>query len=364
MNTEMQSVRAFAPGRIEILGNHTDYNEGYVLSMAIDLGITASLTPRADRNLLLRSEQSDDAVMAPLDGEIATTKTWADYALGVVQQLISRGVKIGGCDILYSSNLPQGAGLSSSAALEVSTAVGLSALFGGNFKSLELAKLCRAAENDFVGVGCGLLDQVSSLFGEESHAISLDCRSETVETIPMPENYRWLVISSAVKHALTGGEYNERRKQCHEAARILKIPALRDANLVMLGEPGLSDVVRRRAMHVVGENQRVLEGIDFLRSGSMQEFGSLMYSSHESSRTNFENSTPELDQLVEIARKTAGVLGARLTGGGFGGAILCLVKADQAESIGMAIAEQYKEQSGHATEPIICKSSAGARVLR
>ncbi|MEO8204770.1 MAG: galactokinase [Chthoniobacterales bacterium] len=359
----MEKIRAFAPGRIELLGNHTDYNDGYVLSMAIDLGITAHFTPRPDQNLLLHSEQSDDGVLTPLEGEIAPTKTWADYSLGVVKQLRKRGLQIGGCDILYSSNLPQGAGLSSSAALEVSTAVGLSALFKGEIGKLDLAKLCRAAENDFVGVGCGLLDQVSSLYGEENHAIFLDCRKETVETIPMPEGYRWLVVSSAVKHALTGGEYNERREQCHEAARFLGVPTLRDAKIAMLGNPGLSDVVRRRAMHILGENQRVQEGINFLRQGAMQDFGALMYASHESSRTNFENSTPELDQLVEIARKTPGVCGARLTGGGFGGAILCLVKTQQAEAVGSAIADQYKEQSGHVTVPIICKSSAGARVL-
>ncbi|MEO8207370.1 MAG: galactokinase [Chthoniobacterales bacterium] len=365
MNTETPSVRAFAPGRIEILGNHTDYNDGYVLSMAIDLGITATLKSRSDRNLQLHSEESDDGVMTPLDGEIAATKTWADYSLGVVKQLLARGVPVAGCDILYTSDLPQGAGLSSSAALEVSTAVGLTALAGGSTLSkLDLAKLCRAAENDFVGVGCGLLDQVSSLFGEESHAIFLDCRKETVETIPMPEEYRWLVISSAVPHALTGGEYNERREQCQEAARLLGVPALRDAKIIMLGSTELPDVVRRRAMHIVGENERVQEGIDFLRRGAMQDFGALMFASHESSRTNFENSTPELDQLVEIAKKTPGICGARLTGGGFGGAILCLAKVDQAETAGWSIAEQYKEQTGHVTVPIICKSGAGARVLR
>ncbi|MEO6845747.1 MAG: galactokinase [Chthoniobacterales bacterium] len=360
----MQGVRTFAPGRIELLGNHTDYNEGYVLSMAIDLGITADAKVRSDRNLLLHSEQSDDGALIPLDAELSPTKTWADYPLGVLKELLKKGVKLGGCDISFSSNLPLGTGLSSSAALEVSTALAFLGLFGEKLDKLEIAKLCRAAENNFVGVGCGLLDQVSSLFGAANHAIFLDCRSEEVEQIAMPPDYRWLVIPCAVKHELTGGEYNERREQCYEAAKRLGVPALRDANMAMLGgDIGMSDVVRRRAMHIVGENQRVQAAIPYLRKGDMKDFGALMYASHESSRTNFENSIPELDQLVDIARKTPGVLGARLTGGGFGGAILCLVDEAAAEAAGHAIAGKYRDQTAHSTTPIVCQSGAGAQIL-
>jgi galactokinase len=224
----------------------------------------------------------------------------------------------------------------------------------------ELAKLCRKAENEFVGVNCGLLDQVSSIFGRQGHAIFLDCRAETVETVPLPEGTSLVIVNSGVKHALTGGEYNERREMCFAAARAMGVPALRDANFEMLNQAEMPELVRRRAAHVVGENDRVFRALPLLKAGDSTGFGALMTASHESSRSNFENSTEELDALVEIAIAVPGVFGARLTGGGFGGAIVALVESGEADAIAAEIAESYQSKTGHCGAALVCHPGQGA----
>jgi len=353
---------AFAPGRIELLGNHTDYNDGFVLSAAIDRGVTISGAATDDGVVTLRSLLFDEEVRGPL-GNIAplTDQPWANYPLGVVWCLSEKGCALRGFRAEFSSTLPTGAGLSSSAAMEVATAIFLTKLFGTNVAPMELAKLCRRAENEFVGVNCGLLDQVSSVFGRAHHAVFLDCRAETVELVPFPENVELLVAHSGVRHALTGGEYNERRAQCFAAAKALGVSALRDASSDQLAAAPLDPVVRRRATHIVGENERVLAGIDCLRRGDVADFGRLMFESHESSRVNFENSTPELDALVEITRGEPGVFGARLTGGGFGGATVSLVEKARAQSIAESVAKKYRDRTGNVSDTWVCDISDGAR---
>ncbi len=352
------AFRAFAPGRVEILGNHTDYNGGVVLSAALDVGITAAGALRSDGVIRLRSSEVEEVtVQLP---SLHPAGSWSDYPLGVVKLLREAGAAIPGLDAEFSSTLPVGSGLSSSAALEVATAVLMMELTGFSLSALDTAKLCRRAENEFVGVNCGLLDQVSSIFGAAGQVIFLDCRDETISTIPFPDEAALVVINSGVKHALTGGEYNERRENCFQAARLMRVPALRDVTPDQLSKARLPDRVHRRAMHVVGENARVFQAREALLNGNMEALGNLMTESHHSSCVNFENSAPELDLLVETARAIPGVWGARLTGGGFGGSIVALVTHNQAERAAMEIVRVYNASSHHHGSALVCRPGDGA----
>jgi galactokinase len=360
----MSSTACFAPGRVELLGNHTDYNEGYVLSASIPYGITAVGSLRDDGNIHLSTGMGNGLECeVSANAPFVRTGAWSDYPLGVCGALREAGFGIGGFNAEFSSTLPPGAGLSSSAALEVSTILLLAKLHGISLPGMELAKLCRRAENEYVGVQCGIMDQVSSLFGKRDEAVFLDCRAATVSTIPFPHEVSLLLIQSGVPHALVGGEYNERREHCFSAARALGVPFLRDANAEMLAEAPLSDLERRRAAHIIGENDRVLQTLALIARGDVAGVGSLMNASHESSRLNFENSTPELDLLVAIATATPGIYGARLTGGGFGGAIVALVARAASDAAGMSIAAEYERQSGHRTTVLPCDLANGALAL-
>lgn len=355
----MLSAKSFAPGRVELLGNHTDYNGGVVLSAATHLGISAHGKTRDDGKVVLTSDGIEGVVCADL-GNLKPADSWSDYPLGVTQVLKDAGYPVQGYEADFSSTLPLGAGLSSSAALEVCTALLLSRLFNFQIDPLPLAKLARKAENEFVGVSCGLLDQVSSVFGEKERAIFLDCRAESVETIPFPKGVGLIIINSGVKHALTGGEYNERRDQCFEAARIMGVPALRDVTSEQLEAAKMPDIVKRRARHIVGENERVFAALEFLRAGDAAGFGKLMSASHQSSIENFENSTPELDAIVSIAKTQKGIYGARLTGGGFGGAVVALADNDAYDTVAPIIAEEYKKVTGHTAATYRCEIGDGA----
>ncbi len=360
----MQSIIAHAPGRVELLGNHTDYNQGVVLSAAIDHGVTVHGGARNDGQIVLTSQALDKRLSVPVKGfQKQSEESWANYALGVVQVFASRGFEISGFEMEIVSDLPIGAGLSSSAAIEVATATFLRKLFHWQIEPLDLAKYCRQAENEFVGVNCGLLDQVSSVFGKRNASIFLDCREETVQTIPFPDDLALLITHSGVKHALVGSEYNERREQCFSAAKKLGVAALRDVTSGELEDSRdkLTNLEYRRAGHVVGEIERVNQGIEFLRTGNARGFGELMFASHESSRTNFENSTDELDVLVHIAREDDFVHGSRLTGGGFGGATVSLIEAKEAEHIADRISEKYKKETGIECRTFLCEIDDGAR---
>ncbi|MGC1482016.1 MAG: galactokinase [Chthoniobacterales bacterium] len=349
----------FAPGRVELLGNHTDYNQGVVLSAALDLGTTIS-GERTDNGIVtLESEGFGGVELALADG-LTKSGQWSDYALGVVAVMRREGFPVDGFTAKVSSNLPVGAGLSSSAALEVATAVFLRDLFELEIDRMGIAKLCRRAENEFVGVNCGLLDHVSSVFGEAGRAVHLDCRDETVRTIAFPDEVDLLIINSGGHHELSGGEYNERREQCIEAAEGLGVSSLREATPQMLRDADLSDLARRRAAHVIGEIERVEAAVDLLGSGDVEGFGQLLSASHRSSMENFENSTPELDQLVEVALLQEGVLGSRLTGGGFGGATVSLVRSENVEAARRAILSEYKSRTGIETVAFRCRIGEGA----
>jgi galactokinase len=338
---KMKSIAAYAPGRAELLGNHTDYNEGYVLAIAVDRGTTLTGQPREDRLLSLRSREMEKSVEIDLD-QLAAEKVedWARYTLGVVDVFRRQGLPLGGFSAEITSTLPMGAGLSSSASLENAAGLFLLDAFGGTLPPLQIAKYSQMAEHDFVGVRCGLLDQISSLMSHANHATFIDCRTFDVRHLPLSGHVSFVLAQSGVKHALVAGEYNERRSDCEAAARALGVKALRDATTAQLLDRRceMPERIYQRARHITGENERVLAGSAALEAGDLQKFGALMYVSHESSRTFFENSCPELDRLVEAARQIPGVYGARLSGGGFGGATINLVEKGREEEVVRALA--------------------------
>jgi galactokinase len=361
----MHAVSVHAPGRVELLGNHTDYNEGYVLSAAIDRGVTILGSHRSDKKIVLASPAFDaGAFECDLTHVVRSeTKPWANYPLGVVRCFLEENLPIGGGFAAeISSDVPPGAGLSSSAALEVATAKLLMKLFNIHIEPMRMAKLCRRAENEFVGVHCGLLDQITSVFGRRHHAIFIDCRTEAVEPVAFPDGVELLIAHSGVTRVLSGGEYNERRARCFDAAERLAAIALRDISSADLerAKDSLPPLSYRRARHVVGENERVLRGVEFLKRGDAKSLGELMFESHESSRVHFENSTPELDALVAIAREEPGVLGSRMTGGGFGGASVSLVRRDAAAAAAANIATEYRERTGNICQTWLCETADGA----
>ena len=336
----MKSLATYAPGRAELLGNHTDYNEGFVLAIAVDRGTTLTGQVREDRVLSLRSRELKQSMEIGLD-QLAAEKVdgWARYTLGVVDVFRRQGLPVGGFSAEITSTLPMGAGLSSSASLENAAVLFLLKAFGGSLPPLEIAKFSQMAEHDFVGVRCGLLDQISSLMSHANHATFIDCRSFEVRHLPLSDKVSFVLAQSGVKHALVGGEYNERRSDCEAAARALGVKALRDAttNMLLERQCELPNRIFKRARHITGENERVLAGSKALESGDLKKFGELMYESHESSRIYFENSCPELDRLVDAAKKTPGIYGARLSGGGFGGATINLVEKGREEEVVRAL---------------------------
>lgn len=358
------TITTFAPGRVEILGNHTDYNLGFVLSAAIHLGVTIEASRLSKDILEISSETNQRRISIELSNlRPLTENAWANYPIGVIKVLLAAGFRLGGMRLKVSSDLPLGAGLSSSAALEVATVMAAKALFDLEIGKMRLAQLCQKAENEFVGVHSGLLDQASSVFGKYHELILLDFLNVTVETVSLPANASLLLLNSGVPHELTGGEYNERRKQCMLAAKSIGVASLRDASLAQLESAHLEEVTRRRALHIVGENDRVLQGVQALRSNRLQTFGELMLASHLSSQVNFENSTSYLDILVELARKMPGVFGSRLTGGGFGGSTVSLIESVCAGEIVQRISRDYHRMTGANCSPILTEPSEGARIL-
>ena len=375
-----------APGRLEVLGNHTDYNQGLVLAVAVDKHISIASSPRPDGRVeLISSAFPGPETFSVSDLKSNPAARWADYVKGVLAQLRRRGVHFGGFNAAIHSTLPLGAGMSSSAALEVATALTIRRLHPftltdtgtalppkankrGELPVLSLAermhyaKLCRAAENEFVGVPCGILDQVSSLFGRAWNVMSIDCQSLTLDHAPLP-GVALVVCHSGVQHALVGGEYKELRDNCESAARKLGAKFLRTVELKQLlaAKPALTEREFECAHHVVSEITRVVAAERALRADDLAQFGQYLFQSHESSRDFLKNSTAELDQLVELARQHPGCLGARLTGGGFGGATLNLVIHHQADQFMAHMATGYEKETGVNLRPIICQIADGAR---
>ena len=366
------AVVAYAPGRVEILGNHTDYNEGFVISAAIDLGIALALSPAGGASCTVQALDIPEEISFDLPvTSPAKQPLWVNYVRGVVNKLGAFGRIEPGFQATFAGDIPMGAGLSSSAALEIAAALALARLYNISALPLELAKIGQAAENDFTGAHCGLLDQISSLFGQDHALVFSDFRTLAVETVPLAAEICFLLVDTCVKHSLVASAYNERRAQCERAsaffASVLAHPvtALRDISLeeynAFAGR--LDPITARRAAHIIGENARVLEANRLLRAGNMRAFGELMYQSHHSSQTNFENSCPELDFIVAQARLLPQVLGARLSGGGFGGSVVLMLDPRDADQVGQTLSSAYAHTFGHACATRVIRPAAGARVL-
>jgi galactokinase len=352
---------------VNLLGEHTDYNDGFVFPAAIDRHISVVAARRDDSKV--RAYSLDFSQTSTFDlGEISPDKeaSWSNYVRGVIVQFQSRGFSLPGMDLLLWGNVPIGAGLSSSAALEVATAETCRVLGDFDIAGTEMALLCQAAEREFVGVNCGIMDQFVSALAEEDTALFLDCRDLSYSLIPTSFDARIVVCDSRVQRSLDSSAYNQRRSECEKAVRILSevksgIQALRDVTLSELLEHSslLPKVIFQRAHHVVSENERVLEGIQLLRKGDVGRFGELLYGSHVSLRDDYEVSCTELDQLVEIARQQPGIVGARMTGAGFGGCTVNLVETSQVESFCSAVKQEYKELTELEAFVYVCQPSEG-----
>lgn len=353
---------AEAPGRVNLIGEHTDYNGGFVLPIAIDRTVAVALGRRDDgvvRAFSIDYGQCDEFAAERVHRFLGTRGGWRDYVRGVVWALLDEQTAVRGADLAIAGDVPRGAGLSSSAAIEVAVAGALTA--GADIEPRALALLCQKAENLFVGVRCGIMDQMASALGREGHALLIDCRSLGCEPVPLPPGIAIVVIDSKVPRNLAETPYNTRREECEAAARALGVESLRDADEAMLSR--LSGGLLKRARHVVAENARVLATVEALRAGDLGAVGCLLAESHASLRDGFEVSTPELDLLVELAGGVEGVVGARMTGGGFGGCTINLVREEAAGRIAAEVLPAYGERTGLEAEVHICQAAAGLRVM-
>jgi galactokinase len=334
-------VQASAPGRVNLIGEHTDYSDGFVLPMALPLTTTAHLARRVDRTVRAMSLSLPDPEPAIFElGRETRRGSWVDYVQGTVVALRALGCEVTGFDVVFSSNIPIGAGVSSSAALEVALLRALRRAFSLAIDDVSIARIGRAAETEFVGAPVGIMDQMAASLGDEKTALFIDTRTLAYERLALPAGAEIIVIDSGIAHDHATGGYALRRAECGRAAELLGVPMLRDASdLQKLG--ALPDTLARRARHVVTENARVLEAVLCLRDGNLQRLGELFDMSHDSLRVDFEVTVPELDRLAEIARRDPDVRGARMTGGGFGGAIVALVDTGRGRAAARRIAAEY-----------------------
>ena len=357
-----------APGRVNLIGEHTDYNDGFVLPAAINFSTWVTLAPLQDNRLEIFSENFNEQIAIRLgDVDIKPRGHWSDYVIGVAVVLQKAGHSLRGAHLRIRGEVPIGSGLSSSAALEVTTACALVANSNLNIDRRELAKLCRRAENEFVGARVGIMDQFISLHGKANKALLLDCRSLDYELRPMSTDASLLVCNTMVKHELASSEYNQRREECeagvkHLAQMLHNVTALRDVTLEQLEKYGkvMPPVIYRRCRHVVTENARVLEAGDAFVGDDLKRFGQLMYESHRSLRDDYEVSCEELDLMVELASKSEGVYGARMTGGGFGGCTVNLVAREHEENFKRFVAEGYERKTKLKPEIFVCEPADGA----
>lgn len=363
---------AAAPGRVNVIGEHTDYNDGFVFPMAIERYTVIAAAPAADPSrVTLRSSTSKEPAVISLKGDLkpAPKGSWWNYPLGVIAGFARLGALPKGFDALIHSTVPLGGGLSSSAALEVATATLLEAITGRKLDPVDKALLCQKAEHDFAGMPCGIMDQFISVMGRKDHLLLLDCRSRETELVPLSDpKVSLLITNTNVKHELTGGEYAERRQQCEAAAKALNVPSLRSADEALLDEHrgGMDGVAYRRARHVIGEIDRTVKAAKEMRAGNWEAVGKYMYASHDSLRDDYEVSCPELDTVVEIARAIGtqgGVFGCRMTGGGFGGCTVALARTDKVDAISERIAREYEGKTKISPTLFVSRPAAGTTLL-
>jgi galactokinase len=364
---------AAAPGRVNVIGEHTDYNDGFVLPMAIEFFAVMAADRSSDGGNVVRIRSSSQPEIAEIDLSAPLKPgepKWSNYPRGVFAGYLAKGFNPGGLDVTLHSTVPLGGGLSSSAALEVCTATLIEAVCGKSIDLVEKALLCQKAEHDFAGVPCGIMDQFISVMGQENHLLLLDCRSRKTELVPMSDpSVELLIANTNVKHELGSGQYAKRRAQCETAAKILGVASLRDASLSQLesGKSKMEDVVYRRARHVISEIDRTPKAAERIRAADWPKVGQLMYESHRSLRDDYEVSCAELDALVEIAESIGlpgGVFGCRMTGGGFGGCAVALVKSSAVADITKKLAAEYKTTTGLEATIFGSRPASGATVIK
>lgn len=365
---------AAAPGRVNVIGEHTDYNDGYVFPMAIERYTVIAGAPAEDGSKVIELRSTEEKTVARIDlsrGLHPEKKgTWFNYPLGVIAGFQERGLQSGGFQALIHSTVPLGGGLSSSAALEVATATLLETIIGKKLDPVDKALLSQKAEHEYAGMPCGIMDQFISVMGKKDHLLLLDCRSRKTQLIPMSDPAVGLLITNTnVKHELTGGEYAKRRAQCEQAAQALGVSSLRDADAEMLEKARgkMDQTVYRRAKHVIGEIERTVHAAEGVRASNWATVGQLMYASHASLRDDYEVSCAELDALVEIAQgigRDGGVFGCRMTGGGFGGCTVALVESGKVDAISGRIAAEYERRTGIKPTLFVSRPAAGATVLK
>jgi galactokinase len=355
-----------APGRVNLIGEHTDYNGGFVMPVAIGLATYVAVEARAEPKLVIESENFGERREFPLGDSTARAQgDWSDYVRGVAVTLERSGFQLNGANLMIHGEVPIGSGLSSSAALEVAVAQALLAISGVSLSAPDLARLCQRAENEFVGVNCGIMDQFACCCAKAGYALLLDCRSLDQRLVPLPADVRLMICDTKVRRRLNSGDYNQRRAECEEGVRLLQrgdsgIHSLRDATPANLENAALPEVIFRRCRHVITENARVTRAATALATGDLALFGRLMYDSHQSLRDDYEVSCEELDLLVRIAEAIPGVYGSRMTGAGFGGCTVSMVKSEHATEFGRLVREQYCRSTG--IEPLVwdCQAVDGA----
>ncbi len=354
-----------APGRVNLIGEHTDYNDGFVLPMAIERAVWIALRPRPDKRVRVYALDLAEWAEFSLNA-LQPDKGWAEYLKGVAWAWQEAGYSLCGWEGVLTGDVPRGAGLSSSAAVEMATARAFQAVSGFAWEPATMARLGQRAENAWVGVRCGIMDQMIAAAGRRGHALLIDCRTLETQSVPLPEGVVVVILDTATRRGLVDSAYNERRRQCEAAARHFGVPALRDVSAAELSarDRELDEVIRRRARHVISENDRTLAAAAAMRRGDAATLGRLMDASHVSLRDDFEVSSPALDTMVTLARRHPGCLGARMTGAGFGGCAVALVVAAQAEAFAAEVATAYRAATGLEPTITITTAADGAAVVR
>ncbi|HMU91710.1 MAG TPA: galactokinase [Anaerolineales bacterium] len=365
-----------APGRVNLIGEHTDYNDGFVLPMAIDRAVWIALSPRMDSQVHIHSLDMETAL--PNDPQAVSTfdlnsltkgKGWAEYIKGVADQLQKAGYQLHGFDAIITGDVPRGAGLSSSAAVELAAARAFAVTAGFEWNAAQMAALAQKAENEWVGVNCGIMDQMASAASQAGHALFLDCRTLEYQLPPLPKGIAVVILDTSTRRGLVDSAYNERRNQCEEAARWFGVKALRDVSVAEFNEKTkdaseLNVNVLKRARHIVTENERVLEAVEAMKLGNIQRLGELFNASHSSLRDDFEVTNEALNQIVACAQEQPHCFGARMTGAGFGGCAVALVREENAAAFTQAVSAAYKQRSGLEASIYVCKASDGAGVIQ
>jgi len=362
---EAPALIAHAPGRVNIIGEHTDYNEGFVFPAAINFGTWVAATKRADNDIVVTAMdyENQQNQFSLSDINYDEEQGWANYVRGVVKVLKEAMPDFGGANLLVTGNVPQGAGLSSSASFEVAILKALSALYELPLDGVQAALLGQKAENTFVGCSCGIMDQLISAMGNEGMAMLLDCQSLAIEHSPLPDSHQIVIINSNVKRGLVDSEYNLRRQQCEQGASLLGVSSLREATMEMLegAKAHMPEVVYRRAKHIVTENARTLAASQALKAGDIETVSEAMAQSHISMRDDFEITVRPIDYLVEIIGEVLGKSGGvRMTGGGFGGCVVALVPSDKVEAVKQVVADKYSDETGYSADIYVCTATQGA----